>query len=93
MKMTMKGMTRPLKRGPRVGAYYNGPKFKCQLERGTGGFSYNIWTKNSKEPDQTVMPNFLFLYNVLLEKCFKNWFLTKGSAPTGKCMKVKVHVF
>ena len=33
---------------PLLEAYHNGPKFKCQLERSTGGFSYKIWTKNSK---------------------------------------------
>ena len=34
----------------KVGAYYNGPKFKYQLFGGTGSFSYKIWTKNSKTP-------------------------------------------
>ena len=32
---------------PVVGAYYNGPKFKCQPVCGTGLFSYKIWIKNS----------------------------------------------
>ena len=33
-----------------VWAYYNGPKFKCPPESGTGGFSFNIFTKNLKHP-------------------------------------------
>ena len=33
-----------------VGAYYNGPKFKCQPTRGVGWFSYEIHTKNLKHP-------------------------------------------
>ena len=33
----------------KVGAYYNGPKFKCQPESGTGRFSYKIWTKKPKQ--------------------------------------------
>ena len=56
---------------PWIGAYYNGPKFKCQPTSGTGWFSYKIWTKKSKTPMVNLLKNlrpfqtyvFFFKYN------------------------------
>ena len=42
---------------------------------------YTVWIKVS------------LIHSTLLENCFQNWFLTLGSAPTRKRIKVKVRVF
>ena len=63
-----------------IGAYYNGLKLKYQPESGTGGFSYKIWTKNSKKPmvSQKTLGHFqitikkeksiFFFFEILFEK-------------------------
>ena len=40
-----------------VGAYYNGPQFKCQHASGTGWLFYKIWTKTSKTPMVNLLKN------------------------------------
>ena len=41
----------------KVGAYYNGQKFKYHLLSGTGWFSHKIWTQNSKTPIVNLLKN------------------------------------
>ena len=41
----------------KVGAYYNGQKFKYQPTSCTEWFSYKIWTKNSKTPMVNLLKN------------------------------------
>ena len=51
-------------------------------------FTFFIWTKSLKKFKKKIL-----LYRALSENSFWIKFWTLGSAPTGKCMKVKVCVF
>ena len=48
-----------------IGAYYNGPKFKCQPTSGTGWFSFKIWTKNSKTAMVNLFKNLRPFWNYI----------------------------
>jgi hypothetical protein len=59
-----------------LGAYYNGPKFKCQPTSGTGWFSYKIWTKNSKTHMVNLLKNLRPFQNYILKIQWEIHFLT-----------------
>ena len=59
---------------PLIGAYYNGPKFKCQPTSGTGWFSYKIWTKNSKTPIVNLFKNLRPFWNYIFKYNWKSIF-------------------
>ena len=56
-RVTIGGQCVLLQNSLKIGAYYNGPKFKCQPTSGTGWFYYKIWTKNSKTPMVDLLKN------------------------------------
>ena len=62
--------------GPLIGAYYNGPKFKCQPTSGTGWFSYKIWAKNSKTPIGNLLKNLTPFRNYIFKIHWEIHFFT-----------------
>ena len=68
-----------------LGAYYNGPTFKCQPTSGTVGFSYKIWTKNSKTPMVDLLKNLRpfrsYIFKIRWEIHFLTFSNTDPNAP------------
>ena len=71
-----------------LGAYYSGPKFKCQPTGGTGWFSYKIWAKNSKTPMVNLLKNLRPFQNYI----FKASALWANAFYKSKCPSVCVFV-
>ena len=59
-----------------LGAYYNGPKFKCRPTSGTGWFSYKLWTNNSETPMVHLLKNLRPFWNYIFKIQWGIYFLT-----------------
>ena len=80
----------------KLGAYYNGPKFKCQPTSGTGWFSYKIWTKNSKTPMINLLTNrrlfWNYIFKIQWEIHFFTFSNTDQNAPKKK-FRLEIWIF
>ena len=81
---------------PCLGAYYNGPKFKYQPTSGTGWFSYEMWTKNSKTPMVNLLKNLRPFWNYIIKIQWESHLLTFSNTDRNipkKKFRIEIWIF